>query len=419
MTMASTQHAIAVLGAGIVGVACALELQRRGLDVVLVDRQAPGRETSYGNAGVLARSSLIPFNNPGLWSALPRLLCNRSAAFRYSPLFLARNAGWGLGFLLRARQSAYMQTATALDALIQLSAPEHRRLLNESGESHRLRENGWIFAYRTAQGFAASQGARDTFEAFGVSTLALDAKALLDLEPSLRPIFPRALWVKDTASVDNPGRVVEAYARLFVQRGGAIVCSEVTDIRRSDGQWTLHSAAASIRAAQAVIALGPWSKRFLARLGLSVPMVFERGYHMHYGVEGSAALGRPVYDTGAGYVMSPMDQGIRVTTGVELNDLDAPKSLVQLEMAEGKAREAFPLGARLERDAWLGRRPTLPDSRPVIGPAPQRPGLWLAFGHQHIGFSTGTGTALLLSSMIHGESPPIDALPFDPRRFVA
>lgn len=417
--MASTQHAIAVLGAGIVGVACALELQRRGMDVVLVDRQAPGRETSYGNAGVMARSSLIPFNNPGLWSSLPRLLCNRAASFRYNPWFVARNAAWGLGFLARARRAATLRTATALDALIRLSTTEHRRLLSEAGESHRLRDNGWIFAYRSAQGFAASQGTRETLDTFGVSTQTLDAKGLSDLEPSLRPIFPQALWIRDTSSVDNPGRVVEAYARLFVQRGGTIVRREITDLRRSEGGWTLQSDSAPIRAAQAVIALGPWSKQFLARLGLSVPMVFERGYHMHYGIEGSATLGRPVYDTGAGYVMSPMDQGIRVTTGVELNDLDAPKSLVQLGLAEDKAREAFPLGGRLEPEAWLGRRPTLPDSRPAIGRAPHRPGLWLAFGHQHIGFSTGTGTALLLAALMHGESPPIDARPFDPRRFVA
>lgn len=172
-------------------------------------------------------------------------------------------------------------------------------------------------------------------------------------------------------------------------------------------------------ASRVVVALGPWAKQMLTGLGLKVPMAFERGYHMHFGARGGAGLHRPVYDTAAGYVMSPMESGIRLTTGVELDDIEAPKSLAQLEVAEVSAREAFPLGDRLEDDAWMGCRPTLPDSRPLIGPVPRLPGLWLAFGHQHIGFSTSTGTALLLGAMMQGEPPPIDARPFEPSRFVA
>ncbi|MFP5405626.1 MAG: NAD(P)/FAD-dependent oxidoreductase, partial [Gammaproteobacteria bacterium] len=147
---------VAVIGAGIVGVACALELQRRGAQVVLIDRREPGRETSWGNAGVIARSSLVPFNNPGLWRALPRLMGNRTPQFRYDPLFLARNAGWAVRFLSRARRSAFEETAKALDSLIRLSAGEHRRLLAEAGASGRLRDNGWLFLYRSPAAYENS-----------------------------------------------------------------------------------------------------------------------------------------------------------------------------------------------------------------------------------------------------------------------
>lgn len=402
-----------------VGVACALELQRRGREVVLVDRQSPGRETSYGNAGVLTRSSLMPFNHPGLWRDLPRLLRNRSTAFRYRLPYMARQAAWGLGFLARARESAFLQTATALDALIRLSMPEHRRLLHEAGESRRLRETGWLFLYRTTQAFDAGARARAAFERFGVATEVLDGTGLSGLEPALRPIFPRALWIRDAASVDDPGGVVAAYARLFAQRGGVLRQDEATDLKpEGDGSWALHTATGRWRAAQVVLALGPWTARMLARLGLSVPMAFERGYHMHYAAPSGATLGRPVYDTGGGYVMAPLAQGLRLTTGVELADLDAPASTAQLDLAERAAREALPLGSRLEREPWLGRRPTLPDCRPAIGAAPRHPGLWLAFGHQHVGFNTGPGTARVLAALMHGEAPPIDARPFDPGRFV-
>ncbi|MEG0447864.1 MAG: FAD-binding oxidoreductase, partial [Comamonas sp.] len=169
-----------------------------------------------------------------------------------------------------------------------------------------------------------------------------------------------------------------------------------------------------------VVALGPWSSQFLAGLGIDVPMGFERGYHMHYAAgEAAARLQRPIYDTAGGYVLSPMEQGLRLSTGVELNACDAPMKPQQLELAEAAARQALPLGQRLEQPLWMGRRPTLPDSRPVIDEMPGRPGLWLAFGHQHIGFSTGPGTAALLAARMLGDAQlPLDPNPFRASRFL-
>lgn len=416
------QNTVAIVGAGIVGVSCALELQRRGFEVTLFDRSPPGRETSYGNAGVMARSSLLPFNSPSLWAALPRLLQNTSAQFRYDPVFLAKNPRWALGFLWHARASAFQATTAALDALIRLSATEHLRLLAEAGVAHRLRTNGWLFLYRSEAGFASSQLARDTFDQFGIATQVLNPGELAGLEPHLKPLFPRALWVKDTTSVDSPGAVVEAYAQLFVARGGRMVQTPIQGLRpgAADGGWQLAAAGGHTHNAhQVVLALGPWSQAFMQQtLNMALPMAFERGYHMHYGAVGAAKLHRPVYDTGGGYVLSPMAQGLRLSTGVQLAAQAAPKNLAQLDLAERAARQAFPLDARLEADAWLGSRPTLPDSRPMLGECPRHPGLWLALGHQHIGFSTGPGTAALLGAMLAGEPCAFDPAPFRPARFL-
>lgn len=416
-------NSVAVLGAGMVGVCCALELQRRGFAVTLLDRQDPGSATSCGNAGVLARSSLVPFNNPSLWAALPRLARNRSVQFRYDPAFVARNLRWAGGFLARARARPFEETATALDALIRLSQPEHRRLLAASGELPRLRDNGWIFLYRSEAAFEAGAAGRAVLARFGVATQPLDAAALAELEPHLKPIFPRALWVRDAASVDNPGAVVQAYARLFAAHGGRILRASARTLRRASSadDWQVQfEDGTDLRAHRVVVALGPWTRAFLRdALALRVPMAFERGYHMHYGAAAGAALRRPVYDTAGGYVLSPMEQGLRLTTGVEWTDLDARSDFTQLDLAESHARAAFPLAQRLDRDAWRGSRPTLPDSRPVVGQAPGHPGLWLAFGHQHIGFSTGPGTAALLGALVCGEPAPVDAAPFRPERFLA
>ncbi|MDD0811231.1 FAD-binding oxidoreductase [Curvibacter sp. RS43] len=416
-------NTVAVLGAGMVGVSCALELQRRGFQVTLYERRAPGQETSYGNAGVIARSSLIPFNHPGLWASLPNLLRNQSPQFRYSPSFLARHLGWATGFLARARPQPFEETARALDGLIRLSTTEHQRLLGLAGERHRLRDNGWLFLYRSQAAYDAGAAGRAVFARYGVRTQCLDAAELQGLEPSLKPgLFPRTLWVQDSASVDSPGAVTEAYARLFVAQGGRLLCQPVQGLARSAGStgWQLTLGDGHpVQTDRVVVALGPWSAGFLKeQLGLRVPMAFERGYHRHFGAEGGATLGRPVYDTGGAYVLSPMAQGLRLTSGVELTDLDAPRNPLQLALAEAAARQAFPLGAGVEAEPWMGSRPTLPDSRPMIGEAAGQPGLWLAFGHQHIGFSTGPGTAVLLGALMAGQTPAIDASPFRPERFL-
>jgi D-amino-acid dehydrogenase len=416
------KNTIAILGAGMVGVSCALELQRRGYEVTLYDRGLPGRETSYGNAGVIARSSLMPFNHPGLWEQLPRLLGNRGAGFRYDPVFLLRNLPWATGFLARARPAVFKQTTQALDELIRLSTREHLRLLAEAGAQHRLRTNGWLFLYRNEAGFLASRLARDTYAQFGIANQVLNPSELGDLEPHLKPIFARALWIQDSCSVDSPGEVVTAYARLFVARGGHIRQARITGAQqsRTGHGWQLTQDNGSHHsAAQVVLALGPWSRDFLHdALGVSVPMAYERGYHMHYAASAGVTLNRPVYDTAGAYVLSPMEQGLRLTTGVQLSPRDAPADPVQLQPAEAAAREAFPIGGRLQAQAWLGSRPTLPDSRPAIGACPGHAGMWLAFGHQHIGFATGPGTAQLLGTLMAGEDAAIDPAPFSPSRFI-
>ncbi|APX75385.1 Glycine oxidase [Achromobacter insolitus] len=393
---------VIVLGAGIVGVCCALELQRRGMSVTLVDRQDPGLETSLGNAGVIARSSLMPFNHPGLWAQLPRLLKNDTVQFRYKLNYLARNLGWAARFLLSARPSVFRQTVEALDGLIRLSAPEHLRLLDAAGAAHRLRDTGWIFLYRSEQGWNSGELSRKTFARYQVPTQVLAPAELAELEPALAPIFHRALWIQGSYSVDDPHEVVAAYAALFRRSGGAFKRMTASAIRRDGQRWIVQGtqASESLEADRLVVALGPWSKALLKTTGIDLPMAFERGYHMHYsGVEG-ASLARPVYDTGGGYVLSPMARGLRLTTGVELDACEAPARPLQLELAEARAREAFPLDRRLDPEAWLGRRPTLPDSRPMIGEAPRHPGLWLALGHQHIGFSTAPGTARVLGELM-------------------
>jgi len=414
-----TKRSIAVIGAGMVGVCCALELQARGHRVTLLERGEPGGETSSGNAGVVARSSLVPLNHPGLWQVLPSLLGNRSGALRYNPGYAVRHASRLAAFLAQARQTAYERTVTALDALIVHSRQRHRHWASEARVQHLWRDDGWLYLFRSQQAYEAARRIRETWSRFGVVHDTLDAHALRSVEPGLGSAYPLAVWVRDADSASDPRRVVQAYAALFVGNGGRLLQASVRQLTQASGSgWLVHSSGRPAEAVDdVVVALGPWSPGLLAELGLKVPMLYERGYHMHYGWNGVQPLVRPVYDTGAACVLAPMGAGLRLSTGVELNDLDAPGTTAQLDMAERGVRSCLPLGARLDAQPWRGARPTLPDSRPAIGPSGRFPGLWLALGHQHIGFSTGPGTAVLLGSQIDGEPAPFDPEPFAPTRF--
>jgi len=420
MTQAMAGQHVVVLGAGMVGTACALALRLRGLSVTVLDPLGPGAATSHGNAGVLARSSLMPFNHPGLWRQLPGLLRGRNPGFRYHLPWLMGQWRWGLAFLRHARFAVFEETAAALDALIRRSATLHRHWMAQTGIAHRRRDDGWLFLYRSASAFASGAFGRETLARFGVATRVLDAAALHALEPHLKPMFPRALWVQDASAVDDPGEVVRRYAAWLQALGGAVRTAEATGLQRRSAGWTVHTrSGGALDADHVVVALGPWSRDFLRdQFGLQLPMAFERGQHRHFQPAAGTTLNRPVYETAGGYVLAPMARGLRLTTGVELNAQHAPPPTAPLEAAERSAREAMPLGERTADPDWLGSRPTLPDCRPMIGECPGHAALWLALGHQHIGFSTGPGTGELLAQLMLGEPPAIDPYPFRPQRFL-
>jgi D-amino-acid dehydrogenase len=232
------------------------------------------------------------------------------------------------------------------------------------------------------------------------------------------PVYKVGLLHSQTASVDSPGEVVKAYARMFSGASGGIRRSDIKSIVPDGERWCVVLADGEIRARHVVVALGPWSADLLRPLGYRVPLAFERGYHREFKPNPARKLLRPIHDADGSFLMTPMEQGIRVTSGVELTDRDAPSSFVQIDQVVPLAREVAEFGDAVG-DTWRGSRPTLPDSLPMIGPAPRHAGLWLAFGNQHIGFTTGPATGAAIAAMIAGAPPPYDVTPFAPSRYIS
>ncbi|WP_213254542.1 FAD-binding oxidoreductase [Bradyrhizobium sp. sBnM-33] len=407
---------VVVLGAGIVGVSTAFAARQRGMPVVLVDRREPGSETSYGNAGIISSGSITPLNNPSLWRSLPKYLTNRHAALRWNPLWAVKNAGWVARFLADSAAARLEPRAIALHGLIGASARLHREWIVQAGAGHRIRETGWLRAWRSDAVLAAKQEQAMLAE-YGIASEWLDRQAISALEPDIVPVYKVGLLHTQTASVDSPGEVVRAYARMFANAGGQLRQADIKAIIPDGHGWRVVLADGEISARHVVVALGPWSADMLRPLGYRVPLAYERGYHREFKPNPARSLRRPIYDIDGGFIMTPMEQGIRVTSGVELTDRDAPSSFAQLDQVVPLARGVVEFGDAVG-DAWRGSRPTLPDSLPMIGPAPRHAGLWLAFGNQHIGFTTGPATGAAIAAMIDGVPALYDVTPFAPARYI-
>jgi D-amino-acid dehydrogenase len=404
-----------VLGGGIVGVSVALQLQRRGLAVALVDRRAPGSETSHGNGGLIQREGVYPYAFPRDFATLLRYARNRSTDVRYHPAAMPELLPFLFRYWHHSRADRHAAIARAYSTLIEHCVTEHRALIDAAGAQALLRTNGWMKVFRSERAMEATLAdARRWQREYGVHHDALDAQALRAAEPALSHILVGGVRYTDSDSVSDPNGLVTAYAKLFETLGGRVLTGDAATLEPS---WRVMTQDGPVQAQTAVIAMGPWSGDLTARLGYDLPLAVKRGYHMHYAAMDGATLNQPVLDAEAGFLITPMVRGIRLTTGVELGLRDAPKTPVQLEAVEPLARGIFPLGARLDAEPWLGRRPCTPDMMPIIGPAPKHEGLWFAFGHAHHGLTLGPITGRLIAEMMTGAPTVVDPRPFRVERF--
>ncbi len=407
---------VMVLGAGIIGVCIALHLQARGRSVLLVDKSDPGGETSHGNAGLIERASVIPYAMPRNWLTLLGYAANRSSAVRYAPSHLPTLLPWLARYWWHSGPRQLDQAARDMLPLIEASVREHEALIGPAGARALMHSGGWMDIYPTRTAWQKAARAAAGLSAHGLAYDVLDETTLKEREPGLTNLAGAIHW-RDPVTSSDPGAVTRAYAKLFAERGGSVIKADAMTLAHDAGCWSIDDGSVQRRAREAVIALGPWSADVYARFGYRFPLACKRGYHMHYDVVGNHKLSVPVCDSEAGFVLAPMSQGVRLTTGVELAERDAPSDLTQLKRAESVARQFFPLGPQRDAEPWRGARPCLPDMKPIIGRAPRHQGLWFSFGHAHHGFTLGPATGRLLAEMMTGTAPFADPAPFGPGRF--
>jgi D-amino-acid dehydrogenase len=408
---------IAVIGAGIVGVCCALHLQRDGHDVTLIDPRTPGTATSFGNAGGIVTGAVVPNSTPALWRDIPHMLFDRDSAVRVRWRYLPRLTPWLIRFLLAGRNARVNAIADALRPLVTGAYDAHRELIALSNAADLVRPVGWLKVYTSEAGFAATRYERDITAARGIRCDVLGPDEIHQLEPSLARRYARGLFQPDSAFVASPHRLVQAYAAQFHHLGGSFAQERVRGVQPIDARVRLDCELGFRDFDAAVIAAGAWSKELAGQIGDRVPLDTERGYHLNIEPGEAGELRRPVVFPERGFVLAPMLDGIRLTSGVELAGLHAPADFSCIRRLLPAAREALPgLSDRVTRQ-WLGYRPSLPDSLPVIGRSRHSRAVYYAFGHQHLGLTLSAITGRLIASIVADRAPVFGLTPYRADRF--
>jgi len=407
---------VAVVGGGIVGLSCALQCLSRGRTVAVIDPSEPRSSASFGNAGVFGRGSLFPVAGPGLWRSLVRYLRNADPALRLRYRALPGAAPWLRRFVRAANEAAWRRAAAALNPLTAAAYGEHVTLAELAGARDLISRRGYLKLYRTEAAFAASALEREILNIHGVSTQVLDEDEVAAAEPALVRRFARGLLFPESGAVDSPGALLNRYRAAFQAQGGRWMTARCERIEAAEGGVLVGWDGGALVAQTGVLAAGIHSHVLARRLGYRFPMVAERGYHRHFRV--GANLTRPVHDVSGAYVLTPIGNTVRLLSGIEIARPEDPADPAQMTIVAAEAARTLSLGEPVEIEPWFGSRPSTPDGLPIIGRAPRHPNLIFAFGHGHIGLSTGPITGRIVADLVERRPTSLPIGSFSAARFL-
>ena len=411
---ASASVEIAIVGAGVVGLATALRLAGEGREVMLIDPNEPGSGASFGNAGTLAEYACVPVGTPAVLRALPKLLLDPDSPFALRWPALFQLAPWLARFARQSLPGATRANAAALAGLLGDALPAWQDMAAEAGATDLLRRNGCLYLFRQSGDVAASAPSRQLRAEFGVHQQILDPAAVAALEPRLPPVSGGGLYFPDSLNVTDPSVLMRRLFDAASARGVTFQRARVTGLEIDGSGVRLSGPDFGVTSSKAVIAAGAFSRPLAAQAGDRIPLETERGYHLEFPTD-VPLLTRPVCPVDLGFYMTPMAGRLRVAGTVELGGLKAPPNPRPLALLDRGGRQFFPDFGR-PSSQWLGFRPSLPDSKPVIGRARDSAKVVYAFGHGHLGLTLAAITARHVSDLLTGKSDKALA-PFAASRF--
>ena len=407
-----------VIGAGVIGAACALRLQERGFQVTLIDRGQPGQGASFGNASVIAATEIVPIASPGVMKNVPKWLLNPDGPLFLSPAYLPRLLPWLLRFLRNSTRSRTEANADALASLCKLAVADTRSWLAGLGLDRDMTQNPSLRLYPSMAAIKADGYKLSLRKRHGVDYEIIDGAEIRRLEPSVTGPYGAGILTPGAYYLRDPVRPISRSVEQFMALGGRLRRAEVAGLRRGDNTPAVRLATGDIlNCDHVVLAGGIWSGGLARSVGERFPLESERGYHVQY-TDLDVGLSRGLVDTARGFAVSPVEDGLRVAGTVEFRGLAAPLDARRTKVLEKHAQFMFgDIVKDKPRTTWLGHRPSLPDSLPVIGPSTGQKGLFYAFGHGHLGLTLAATTAKMVSDTLCGKRPAADPTPFSADRF--
>ncbi len=407
---------VAVIGAGLVGLASAHALADEGHEVVVIDREGPAAGASRGNAGWIAHTDIDPVATPDMLRRVPGYLLDPLGPLAIRARYLLPVLPWLTRLILASRPEQLKRSVEAVVSISRLAMPAWDALSASLGMGAMIHRRGGIFAYDDARNLATARLKFARQRGFGMNVEEIDGRALRQLEPSLSDAVIGAAYYPDAAHVTDPRVVTEALFAAARSRGIWFERAAVTSITAGPPVSVVCEGREPVVADAVVLAAGAWSKPLAAALGDNIPLETERGYNVSF--PGVATITRPVAFDGQGFVVTPLDTGLRVGGAVELAGLKLPPNHARTRALHAKASRmlrdvpAFETG-----QVWMGHRPSIPDSLPVIGLAKTSARVVYAFGHGHYGLTHSAATGRIVADLLAERTPPIDLAPFSPQRF--
>lgn len=408
---------VIVLGAGIAGVTTAMNLRQQGATVALIDKGHPGDETSGVNSGIIAENGLCPAALPVGTAVWLDIALKQSTGFSFELSYLLKLMPWLRRYLQYAGPQGVQSYVRAMAPLRGAARAEHRRLSGLVNGQRFYRKSGWLQLYRSETSLQRGERERHYARIYGIDYQTLRGGQMHEVEPALRSNGFSGVYWPECDSISNPAGLTEVIWREFIQGGGIFLSGEAGRLDQRRKRWVLQTPRTEVRAPDVVAALGPSTQLFAAAMGENFPVALARGYAMQFRPRSGATLSKPVSDMDHGFTLSPMERGIRLTTGLEIVPLEAAVNAQVLHRAQKRSSDFFPLGQEVSTSPMMASRDYLPDSLPVVGPSSLHQGLWYNFGYGNAGMTIAPVCSRLLAERIAGRDERSEISPLLPLRF--
>ena len=409
---------IIVIGAGIVGVSTAIWLQRSGFKVTIIDQKGPATGASHGNAGILAASSIIPVPNPSLIKKLPFYLLSKDSPVFFKMSYLPKMFPFLISYLSKSNLREVNKYAERMTPLIFDTVCQHKSLAKGTGAEKFISYQDYCFGYETEENFLNDKKVWKLRQKHGLPFEVVNGNEFSNFDPFYKDLFDVIVKCKNHGKINDPGLYVKTLCDHFLSQGGELIISKVNDISSKNlNDAIVKIESDSLIANKIVVATGAWSKKILKKFKIKMPLESERGYHVEY-VEPNFYPKVPMMLTSKKFVITPMDGRIRVAGLVEFAGLKTLKRKPPLNLLKNKIKDLFPNLKCKEKIEWLGHRPALVDSLPMLGYLDKNKQILVAFGHQHLGLTAGAKTGRIVSDLIIGNDIKLKISNYRPNRFM-